>query len=51
MLLGELRPYLKHLAKLERLAGDKRSCLLLKFVNYGRNKLNRIGFIGESIMA
>jgi len=33
----------KHCTRLERLARDKRSCLLRTFVNYGRKKFYNIG--------
>jgi len=41
--LGRLHPFSQTLARLERLASDKRSSLLQIFVNYGRKKTYNIG--------
>jgi hypothetical protein len=36
-------PYPQTLDKVERLVKDKHSCLLRKFVNYGRKKIYNVG--------
>jgi len=45
MIVGDARSLLKRLGKLlERLARDKHSSLLRKFVIYGQKKFENIGF-------